>query len=192
MSRFDRYLDAAVAGFEAGFASKAAQKNALDDLNRAADDVRNDVHNGLLAIARDDRADNWNDLYYSFPALHVWKAKHADAYAAYPEAVSRMNRLAELREAIKAAPINAPVRDAGKERVETVRKSLIEIMEARKASFVEGVRLVEVFGKLPVSVSAHYVTNDKGTTFLRHFFYLNGKLTALNVILAVLDATRED
>ena len=39
------------------------------------------------------------------------------------------------------------------------------------------------FGGLLVSVNAHMVvTNDKGMTFVRHFFYLSGKLTPLNGI----------
>lgn len=190
--RFDRHLAAATDAFNAGFSSKAAQKAALDSVNRAADEVKGRVHEELLTVARDDRTDDWADLYYGFPAVHVWKAKHQASYVAFPEAVSAMDQLAALRQSIKDQPIVPPVKDADKVRVETVRTTILDLIEKRKAQFRDGIKMVEVFGKLPVTVSGHYVTNEHGTTFPRYFFYLAGKLTPLNVILAIVDATREE
>lgn len=175
--------------FNQGFASKAAQQRALDDLNRAFDQVKRAIHDELLAIARDERDANWDDLYWGVPALHVWKAKHS---AMFPNYAERAEMLVALRNEIKAAPIT-PVEKVNivTETEKKVRETLREMIERKTAQFHEGVRLVEIFGRLPVSVTPHWVVNDKGTGFIRCFYYLNGKLTALNVILAVLQATSD-
>lgn len=36
--------------------------------------------------------------------------------------------------------------------------------------------------------NVHYVTNQHGTTFLRAFYYLNGTLTPLSIIIAAAEA----
>jgi hypothetical protein len=35
-----------------------------------------------------------------------------------------------------------------------------------------------------VSVTPHHVTNQFGTSFIRCFYYLDGKMTPLNIIMA--------
>lgn len=194
MSKFDRYFDAATDAFNAGFASKAAQQRALQDVGRAFDAVKEHVSAQLLATPFDERDAAWKDLYWGMPPhAGAWNAKHAALYRRYSWACQSMADLVALRNEIKAAPIVPPARTNIVTETETkVRETLRDMIERKTAQFHEGVALVEIFGKLPVTVTPHWVVNDKGTGFIRCFYYLNGKLTALNVILAVLEATRED
>lgn len=191
------YVENANAKFEAGFTTKAAQKDALDDLNRAYAMLRKDIQGLCLKVAHEDRTEAQNALYWGLPDLHNWKPKHtAAAVAVFPETqgtCTQIESLAELRLAIKASEIVRVERKAD-ERVERVLKSIRELMELRGTQYETGLKLCEIFGQLPVSASAHYVTNQFGTTFLRTFFYMNGKLTPLNLIMAVLqeDARRKE
>lgn len=184
--RFNRLLDKATELFNAGFTSKAGQKAALDNLNRAYDLQKEAIHNILLTEAREDRGENWNSLYWGIPDLHNWKAKHSEMFKTFVLQVSAIEQLVELRTAIKGAVIVPPAKDETKVITAAVRKSMIEIMEKRQADFAYGCKLHDIFGKLPVSVNAHWVRNSHGTEFIRYFFYLNGHLTALNVIIAIM------
>jgi hypothetical protein len=59
------------------------------------------------------------------------------------------------------------------------------MMELRKSQYARGLELHEIFGNLRVSANVHMVRNQHGTTFIRAFYYMDGKLTPLNMILAV-------
>jgi len=161
------HLDKAIELFNVGFTSKASQKRALGYLNSCYDVQTNQIREKLIAKK------SLRDLSHEFS-----------------EQVEVIVRIVELRQAIKDAEINKPEpkTDAKKEAVLT---SIKEMLEKRKASYLRGVDLAEMFNGLQVSVSAHYVTNEQGTTFIRHFFYLFGKLTALNTIIAVAEKHNE-
>lgn len=47
--------------------------------------------------------------------------------------------------------------------------------------------IYEVFGSLPVSMNWHYVTNQFGTSFIRVFYYMAGKLTPLSMICYIME-----
>lgn len=190
IARADRRFNDAAAALEAGFSSEAARKVAIQDVTRAYDyGFKEAVHTALLAIARDDRSANWDDLYWGTPDLHVWKPKHAALFADFAGAVAFAQTCADLRAAIKAAPITpkAPKSD----RAEAVVSQVRNLIELRKEQFGRALRLHEIFGRLPVTASWHWVINEHGTEFTRVFFYLAGRLTPLNVILAALDATED-
>ncbi|MCA0944523.1 hypothetical protein LCM08_06340 [Salipiger pacificus] len=196
-ARIARRIEAAEAGHELGFASKAAQKTALDHLNRAYEGVRDQHFSATIEDAPEEQdARNAHFAAWEIPFdLHHVRDRHVDRLAGRDEArAARVRYLIELRAAIKAAPIVKIVKtdDAEKALIARVQSSIVALMEQRKAQYAEGLRLVEIFGNLPVSVSVHMVTNQFGTTFPRCFYYMNGKLTALNVILAVLQDTTKD
>lgn len=186
----------AQAAFEAGFASKAAQKRALDDLNRAYDAIRTAAHDAQISYANGNPALNnhgenrnrfFNDNDLPFD-LHQVRDRHVEIIAKWGNEAQTVRDLIALRAAIKAAPIApAPVKPEAEAKAEAVRKSIVEIMEARKAQFVEALEIGRMFGGLPVSVNAHWVHGHKGAVFVRHFFYLRGKLTPLNLIIAAAD-----
>ena len=187
------YIDRALTAFNAGFSSKSGQKDAVGDLNRACDIYYNELHSEMLQVEYEDRSDEWHQLYHNVPFyIHLWNEKRRKQFAAYSDYVAKMDDLFALLAPIKEAVIVPPVKDETKAKVEAIRMSLVDLIAKRNGQFVEGVSLVEHFGQLPVSVSAHYVTNAHGTHFIRHFFYMNGTLTPLNVIIAVLDATRKE
>lgn len=189
-------LDAAQAAFEAGFASKAAQKRALDDLNRAYDRARDAARDVIISHANatpglDTNGDarieffNANDLPFD---LHQVRDRHVEIIAKWSDFAPVVRELIALRAAIKAAEIApAPAKPEIEVRAEAVRRSVVEEIERRKAQYVEALEIGRLFNGLPVSVNAHLVHGHKGAVFVRHFFYLRGKLTPLNIILAAAD-----
>jgi hypothetical protein len=193
------YLNEATSGFEAGFQSKAGQKRALEAVSSAYARIRRNLmdtfldERGTVAVDDDNRfvmtaeQQRLHDLYWSVPDLHNVREKHFEIFAAYP-VFEQVRDMIALREAIKGAAIVAKPVDVAAERVETIRKSIIEQIEMRKAQFVRGMNVARLFNGLPVSVNAHLVHGHKGTVFLRHFFYLAGELTPLNIIMGVADA----
>lgn len=175
------------------FSCKAHKNDALKDVARTyekrVDAVLNkSILDRLTAYLRCGDGENekrYNELYWSIPDLHCWRPKHSKMFAEFPEIVAEAESLFELRNAIKAAEIEPKKEKEIDPREEKVYKAIAAEMEARKASFVRGLDLAEIFGGLSVYANSHMVTNSHGTTFPRTFFYLFGKLTALDVIIAV-------
>lgn len=188
--------------FEAGFSSKARQNEAKAYVSNAYDLVKDITHNAAIDLAR-KQTPGWDkdqetfqkyvDIVrlYDIPLslAHV-RPKHLDAIKGLVEYVDQiLPTLIDLYNQIKEAPITPHVREISKteEKRKVVLKSIIEIMEKRKAQYVEALEIGEQFGGLPVSINAHWVRGHKGTDFVRHFFYLRGKLTPLNIIIAAAD-----
>lgn len=190
-TRADRYFDDAFAALNAGFRSEAARKNALADVARAYDaGVKGIIHSRLLAVARDERDPQWETLYWGIPDLHVWKAKHADLFAAFADAVALADACAGLRQAIKNAPV-VKAEPKVNLRQQEIERRVTDIIALRREQYGRALDLAEIFGRLPVTASWHWVTNAQGTTFPRTFYYLAGRLTPLSIIIAALEATEE-
>ncbi|APQ14764.1 hypothetical protein BJP27_24445 (plasmid) [Pseudomonas oryzihabitans] len=179
--------------FEAGFTSKAAQKRAFDSLNRAASLLKDDVHRLCWDLAKQNAAnkERTDGAYWMNLDLHVWSAKRRAELLGYlPEAEAIANQyddLAALRTSIKSAPI-VPVERKQCDVTTKALTTLRELMEKRGQQYARGVRLTEVFGRLPVYANAHLVTNQHGTTFVRVFWFMLGELTPLSMIMAVLQS----
>jgi hypothetical protein len=92
--------------------------------------------------------------------------------------------LLELRNQIKDYPILPPQQNKEQEFHDRVLNNIKQKLDNTESKIAQGLDLVEMFGYMDVSCDAHYVTNQYGTTFIRHFFYLNGCLTALKTIQA--------
>lgn len=185
------FIAAATEAFEAGFTSKSAQKSAVKNLGSAYELLTNEIRAFYL---NGERTEAGHDAYWIIPNdLHQYRAKHTAAIVAvWPAAANlceEIEALVELRTAINSAELVTVERKADK--VEVFRNQILDIIARRQEQFAHGVKLVEIFGKLPVTVNFHYVTNTHGTTFIRHFFYMAGKLTPLQVIMAVLEETAE-
>jgi hypothetical protein len=191
-------IERAYAAFEAGFVTKSAQKDALTELNRAyeairdafADSIRDGApgqHKGSALTSAE-----WDVRGAYFAAretpfdLHQVRERHLTIFAAqagFEGHAAFIRDLIALRADIKAAPIN-PVERKDNEAVVAVRAQIEDILALRKAQYGRALELGEIFGGLPVSVNWHYVQNQFGTIFPRCFFYLAGKLTPLNVLVA--------
>ena len=201
--RRELYIAAATNAFNEGFASKAAQKVALGDLTAAFETIRRELMDACLA-ARTKATGETNSgfemtpelkaVYWDFPSYpHLLRAKHcAQVRAAFGDRFDALLavalELASLREAIKAATITPPVKDETKAVAARIVETIRERMDRLNVRYLEAIDLTTVFDDgfvmKGLSANSHYVTNDKGTTFLRTFFYIHGKLTPLNLILA--------
>ncbi len=168
--------------FSQGFPSKAAVKDALGDLSWAYDSLKDTLGEACLAVKNDD-------LYWALPMfLHHWR--HSERFLnALPETeptVRLVEQLVDLRNAVKNAPVT-PKGTPKTTREAEVTRAVRSLMETRKASYERGLKLAEIFGGLHVTANVHLVTNHFGTQFLRAFYYLNGELTAVNVIIAIAE-----
>jgi hypothetical protein len=186
---FETRVDFANSALEAGFTSKAGQKGALDQLNRATNILKGEVQELTWNFKGDkSREEAMEKAYWMNLDLHVWNQKRRDELLSYlPEAeaiADKFDDLAALRQAIKSAEIVKAERKAD-ERVEAVQSTIRKMMELRKSQYARGLELHEIFGNLRVSANVHMVRNQHGTTFIRAFYYMDGKLTPLNMILAV-------
>ena len=190
------YTDRANTAFEAGFTSKAAKQAALGDITRAYELLRAEITSLVLNIAHDERTAAHNDVYWNLPAYpHQWKAKHRTlSLSVFPQTAATCDQIEELaafRAAVKDADVVKVERQAN-ERVERVQKSIRDILEQRQADYARGLDLSKLFGGLSVTVNVHLVTNQHGTTFLRAFYFMHGRMTALGVILAVAQTLAEE
>lgn len=102
---YTRRLNSAKAALAAGFTSVSAQKDAVDSVSRAYDQLKDVIHDAIDTKTH-------NELFWSTPDLHNWKAKHAAALvAAYPALApicAMVEGLVALRATIKAAPVVKP------------------------------------------------------------------------------------
>jgi hypothetical protein len=197
------YTDRALAAFNAGFTSKSAKQSALADLNSAYEIIRRKFHSDMCSAAPAFPADG-----IEYPAerveflnarevpfdLHLVRDRHITIFADNGADATTVSQLVELRVTIKGADINAPVRAEPSAFEVKVRETIAQLMERRQAQFLSAIDLCNVVADgvriAGLSANSHYVTNDHGTTFIRTFFYLNGKLTPLNVIIAAAEEAK--
>lgn len=112
-ARLVRYQDIACAAYNAGFTSEAKRKEALDFVSRAYDTARGIFGRQLQAeFPWDEAARSWPQAYLALSdvapfGLHQWRPKHAQALAAYPDFVAKVESLAALREGIKGQTLVA-------------------------------------------------------------------------------------
>jgi hypothetical protein len=199
----ETYINRATEQFEAGFTSKAAQKRALEDVNRAFELARKSIQDWCLGKMHDHYQASGerglpevDALYYGLPMYpHEWRVKHAEMVRAlHPEAdeaIALFDQIVDLRNAIKNTEIVKIERKAN-EQIERVYKSVREIMELRKSQYAHGLKLHDLFGGLHITANVHSVVNEHGTQFLRAFYYMSGVLTPLQIIIAVMQAKADE
>lgn len=199
-ARAHKAMMAAQELMDAGFCTKAAQSRALGELNRAYNETRDIVHGLSIDAARAEMGDAWQaeatwpdyiaklDRYDMPFDLHQVRPAHIEAIRDLaPGSAQIIAELVDLRLLAKATPVTPIIKDSTRERVAAVRRDIIEQMERHKAQYVEALDMARLFNGLPVSVNAHWVHHEQGTVYLRHYFYLRGKLTPLQVLLAAGD-----
>lgn len=164
------------------FAAKSHKKDALAYVSGAYQIIRD--ANGRFALDHLSREDYWAipfDLY-QIREKHMRLfdlALHAD-----------LDKLVALRAELKEMDVikPAPKSDRVEKKHKEVAKTVHEMIEKRMAQYHEAIEIGRLFGGLPVSATPHLVTNEHGTTFTRCFYYLDGKMTPLAVIMAASDA----
>lgn len=205
----DELIELARAGFEAGFASKAAKKRALDALNAAYSKLQDAAYDAVRdfvnktypwdkTIHAGRTEADWqkanaiyaaNDLPYD---LHNVRPIYLPIFARFGGQDQVIKTLVDLRTAIKGAEL-LPLPDRKVDpKVDLIQRTVAEELERRKALYLEALDLGRLFGGLPVTVNAHWVRPIKAVDHIRHFYYLNGKLTPLLVILAAAQKLEEE
>jgi S-adenosylhomocysteine hydrolase len=135
---------------------------------------------------------------YRIPhALHEVREKHFEIAAKFSSEFGIVRELIELRNAIKNAPIEKVLRaPKTSPRMEAMKRTLIEELEARKANIAAAHASANFSIQnehVPhVSIHGHWVWGHKGTKFVRHFWYLNGRVTAENTIAAVFQKLEDE
>jgi len=190
-----RYTNYAIELLANGFTSNASKKKALDYLNYSYEDLQGAfIRDAILNKPRDENKEmypQWEELYWRVPSdLHTWKGewinKLAQALPEISEIFAQINDLYAMRQEIKAADVNKPQPKQVSEFEVKLHKSIADEMAKAKADYAYGIRIAELFGNLPVSINAHYVVNQYGTEFIRCFYYLDGIITKLSVIIALM------
>lgn len=197
IERIAQLIESAQMSFEAGFLSEAARKRATECLSHAYGYQRDLAHEACIDAANagdglhgQARTDHFNAFDIPFD-LHQVRERHFATFARWSgePAAQLIRALVDMRAAIKAAPVGIarPQASAIEVKAAEVRKTIREQMDARHADYLVALDIGRHFGGLPVSVNAHTVWGHKGAVFTRHFFYLAGKFTALQVIMAAAD-----
>lgn len=199
---FQFYITRATEAFERGFTTLSARKEALADLNYAYDRCRDAMAGVCLDSPRQDDGrmiPTLEALCWGLPGYpHQWRGKHTQlVHAVFPDLgagkvdllgaeVARIEQVIELRAAIAGAEIVRVERKNAEldERVAKVRESLADPMQRRGEQYAYAIKLGEIFGNMPVTANMHWVVNEHGHGFWRTFWYLNGELTPLNVLVA--------
>lgn len=188
------HIAAATAAYEAGFTSKAQQKAATDELNRAYSRIRDAAHDAICAAApHNDKARSltvaeWAErgaYFQQFDApfdLHNVRERHLPLFK---DDAATVEQLLSLRGAIKAAPVVKVERPAAEAKAVKVRESIMDLMKRRGEQYNRALDLGGIFdGRLPVTANVHLCVNEHGTEYVRAFYYLMGEFTPLNVIIA--------
>ena len=188
-------VEQAEAALASGFASEARRKEAQSKLSSAFSKVRDAFTNKLLAdFPRDEdgnRPSPFEELYWGVPNdLHLWRPKVAAIFAAYPEFVAEADALADLRAAIKAAPVEPkPIPEDHPLVVfaKTANVDLAAIREKRMGDYQVALDLGRKLNGLPVSVHRAFCQNYGGTTWVRLDWFLRGRRVAFSVVAAAYD-----
>jgi len=190
----NNYLNKSLEIWNNGFVSKSSKKKALDYLRSAYYQCTKMIRDDLLSVPMESRqSKEWREKYWSIPDFHYWREKHSLLFSSYSEIVKEIENLVELRKAMKETEVTPSQKIVSKEQIKRyeIEQSIHDLMIKRKTKYLEGVKLADQFG-LDVSVTSHLVTNQYGTQFVRCFYYLFGKMTALNTIIAVAQKHKEN
>jgi len=166
------------------FSAKAHQKDAIDYLNRAFDLIRHETS----YFRWDSTSFKWSDVPLS---LHCVREKHSHMF---DDRFDEVRKLSQLRQDFKATPVIKPEPKDNKvtKKHNEVTKTVEEMIKDNQARYNEALDMARLFGGLNVSVTPHLVTNEYNTTFTRCFYYLEGKLTRLSIIMAVAEQLYKD
>jgi hypothetical protein len=185
----EKNINAAIELFNAGFTCEARRKDAFQKLGNAYDRLSNNLQSILLDVPFADRDQDWNDLYYGVPALHIWKKKHVELYEKFSLAiVNDMNTCADLRAQIKAAEIVKTEPKHVDAKREAILKDVQATLALQKKNYITGLKLANHFNGLNVTATVHLVVNEYGHSYVRCFYFLFGKFMALNTIIAIAEA----
>lgn len=194
MDKVIKYKTEAEQMLDAGFTTQAAKKRAMSTLAYAWEYLSELVRYQYLIMPSEKYTDEMTQLYYDFPSrAAVFNQKWADKVnnlfgVDYPVWWDLKN----LADAIKLADINPVQPKVVDPVIERAYKTIQDQIETAKSDVVYGMKLVEIFGNLPVSVTAHYCHMSNGTSYLRCFWFLAGRMVKLSTIIATLQKIKAE
>lgn len=212
-----RWLAEVEQAIDSGFKSKAQKKRAASLLGSIWDGIYdkifdanneriwNDFHTRGLSLDFDESGNlspetlEWQDTF-EVPERERTKLPHYLTHVRdnhlhsikteFPEHYEDVLYIKNLLETVKAANITPlpPKQDPVEVKVEARVKSIFDEMARRKKQFTDAVEFGKLFGGLRVSATPHYSYSKYGNEYIRVFYYLNGKLTPVSVIVAAAEA----
>jgi hypothetical protein len=182
----------AAAALEAGFASEAGRKQALADLNRAYEALRDIERDkllpGLWNAEGTERDETVMTLLDAIPFdLHQFRAKATEALASRPAFIAEVQALAALRAEIKAAPVEPRPPREDHPLLRAARADIEAIQAKRLGDYQDALDLGRRFKGLPVNVHRVFCGNYAGTRWVRMDWFLSGNKVAFNIIAAAYD-----
>lgn len=169
------------------FPSKAMKKEAIRHCQEAMSVLHGALQNWLLDNRKDGEQFNerQSEQYYWQDGCHKWTLKVEAMFVEFPDFIERAREVTDHYLWIKQMEVIAPTKaQALEDRVDEVVGDYFKRMSAQVG---EHVALTELFGKLRVQASWHWVQGAHGTNFIRRMYFMNHQRTALGVILAALD-----
>lgn len=199
LDKYDYEMMQAEACINSGFKSHASRQRALKGLNSAYSILRGKIHKELLSVIHAGEpvsAALASTVYYDYTPmdLHLFKGKHADKIISVVPQVEYLTVLAldlvKKRESVKNMPIIK--KELAKSGYKTDLYGKIQKrLELLSVSSDPDLDCSEYFEDLKVSANVHLCRNYNDTVYVRVFFYLNGELTPLNTILALIQKKKE-
>ena len=185
------------------FATKTAQKEAMNKVTRKYEELVKDVVKAAMDNMTKEQRESKevDELYWSFPTPNT----HKTLVKRWLKCKQDVNKLAELEtlaneyQELKAAPITQKqksLEDLIEEEVKNIN------FKGKKEDEVSHSEIVEILKKFKIDVAKDYaiytatrhtvVNAVSGKVGIRTFYYLNGKLVKLNYLIAVLTKRAEN
>ena len=185
MRNLQTYIDDALELSSKGyFFSKSQQKEALDNLNRAYDVIQNTKYDSEMA-QKATPEERWGLVCDMPHALHLVKEKHRPIFEKLGMDWDTVVKLVEYRNEFK----NFEIVPKAKENNDFAQVMQF-IVSGVQSNFQDDGRnyLKEKLGEdlyRRVRWDWHFVRNSRGTDFIRVFWFLDGRITKLQSILAM-------
>jgi hypothetical protein len=196
LEKYNKCVKSVLGAIASGFTSLSSKKSTMTSLNRCYEELENAfIRAEILDIADrneyNQMTEEWKNLYWSVPgSLRQWEESFVNTILCklpqLSDTVSKITDLKTMYDEVKVSDVNKPEPKPITALEQRIHKAMKDEMEKIKSDFAYGVKLAGIFGKLPVSINAHYVVNQFGTEFIRCFYYLGGKLVKLNTIIAIM------
>lgn len=208
-----RWLAEVEDALEGGFKSKSQKKESATRLSRIweriVDKIRSSINEVVWADAEARGLNPTMDEFGNLPPEYVeWersfvmplrdkadfpaslthvRERHLDKIQEhFPEYYDDVFYIKTLLDEVKAAEVSPlpPKKDPTEAQVERKVKSIFDEMAKRQKQFTDAVEMGRLFGGLRVTAYPHWGRSKYGRDFIRVFYYLNGRVTPLSVIVA--------
>tara|TARA_X000001382_G_scaffold109125_1_gene85259 strand:+ start:169 stop:792 length:624 start_codon:yes stop_codon:yes gene_type:complete len=194
-NKTSKYIEQAIDLSSKGyFLSKSSQKQAIDNLNRAYDNLTD--YSNIKFPKGSTPQQKWEFRFDLPQNLHHVNEKHRPIFDKCGLDVEYIMQVSEIRSLVKSMDIIKPSKDNAEQKLNDIIIKMAKehpkkegVISLKTYNFAEDeVDLLEKsFGSIKgrVNYDWHHVTNQYGTSFIRVFWYLDMKVTKLSTILSL-------